>query len=51
MKLTRRQYVEMLRLRRIRARKQTGFRSLARQAEHPLVTREGGGSMPARPTK
>ena len=51
MKLTRRQYIEVLRLRRMKKRKAVYFRLLAQQAEHPALTREVGGSMPSQPTK
>ena len=51
MKLTRRQPIEVIRLRRMKKRLLNKQRLLAQPAEHPALTREVGGSMPSRPTK
>ncbi len=51
MKLTRRQTIEVIRLRRMKKRALDKQRLLAQLAEHPVLTREVGGSMPSRPTK
>ena len=51
MKLTRRQIIEVIRLQRVKKRLENKQRLLAQRAEHPVLTREVGGSMPSRPTK
>ncbi len=51
MGLTRRQTVEMIRLQRMKKQAANKQRLLAQRAEHPVLTREVGGSMPSRPTR
>ena len=51
MKLTGRQTIEVIRLRRMKKRALDKQRLLAQRAEHPVFTREVGDSVPSRPTK
>ena len=51
MKLTRRQTIELISLRRMEKRAPDKQWLLAQPAEHPVLTREVGGSMPSRSTK
>ena len=51
MKLTRRQRIEVIRLQRMKKQLANKQRLLAQRAEHPVLTREVGGSMPSGPTK
>jgi len=50
MKLTRHQRIELIRLRRLKRRAQVKRRSLAQLGEHPVLTRDDGGSKPLRLT-
>lgn len=50
MKLTRKQQIALIRLRRLKRREQVKQRSLAQRGEHPVRTRDDGGSKPSRLT-
>lgn len=50
MKLTRKQQIALIRLRRLKRREQVKQRSLAQRGEHPVLTRDDGGSKPSRLT-
>ena len=50
MKLTRHQRIELIRLRRLKRREAAKRRSLAQLGEHPVLTRDDGGSKPSRLT-
>ena len=50
MKLTRKQLIALIRLRRLKRREQVQQRSLAQLAEHPVLTRDDGGAKPSRLT-
>lgn len=50
MKLTRKQLIALIRLRRLKRREQVQQRSLAQLREHPVLTRDDEGSKPSRLT-